>query len=505
MRSRFFNPFKELGIQEDVRLIIYSRETKSFIINKTICFKESIKINFDNNYNLSELRYKYQLKRDNRWVDGEIKYLKVFDIDRNALAIKFSFLNKDFHTVEWSILDNVDEKDIAYVFKNLLLITYDFLLTNPTKDKIQKIRHFLSSFSEDAVLSSNIIAHYHAQTYMIVEYLAESFPLFYNISEEERLEYFIQHTVENYFYKDKEINGVNTGLLVAKGNFYSQFNRSKAYDCYKEALTIGKDYMDMYLEVDAITTYYKDIGIADKNYEVFPLNNSSEYLKSNGLNVVFSADENYFKMFATDWARTCYLFNGLTYSFGLVVTNEVKFHELVNNFSELIKSIADLTECKIATNFNFYWVRCEVINKTQYACARFYLADYIIKNTKNDLYITDIDQLVMGDLETYLQTVAKGDDVQLSILENYFQLIPGRCYMAGNIYLKNSEKSRKFIELMVIYILHGIDEEKSWILDQNATRYAVEHVDVSNVNLNGKRPIHQFKNIKRLFRNGMLN
>src|SRR5699024_4280071 len=112
------------------------------------------------------------------------------------------------------------------------------------------------------------------------------------------------------------------------------------------------------------------------------------------------------------------------------------------------------------------------------------------------IYIMDIDLFVINDLTNYINSISKYD-IALPFSRGLLSFTPWRRILAGNVYLKNNENSKEFLDFTKSYILGHIYEPNSWTLDQNSLSYAYENViekntyiKISNLN-NYKRPLAQ--------------
>ena len=82
------------------------------------------------------------------------------------------------------------------------------------------------------------------------------------------------------------------------------------------------------------------------------------------------------------------------------------------------------------------------------------------------------------------------------MVSNYYKFLPGRSHLAGNIYIRNDEQGKKFADLLTNYVGIGMEEKHSWMLDQNATRYASETVPVEDIKVYGRRVLKQYPDFK---------
>ncbi|WP_201616700.1 hypothetical protein [Psychrobacter immobilis] len=503
MLKKIFNPYKEQKIEEKVRLVIYDIETKSYIREEIIYSRQSLEIILENKYNKAALKYKYQIIGENdRWKDTIHGYSYLFEKLTKQTIKGFNFSPKDIKNI--SLLPQFTEAEINYYFKNLLLIFYNFSLREPSIEKVEQVKRFLDALPYEIISSKNVAAHCYTQVKVMNNFVEAD--LNYNIFADihEIGNDLIHKIEEKYISKNEQIVGYQTGLLVAIGNIYSLFSREKAYKKYQKALSLGYDYIDNFLTIDALSTYYTHIDKQNKSYCIIDDNveTQSDLLEhTEYVNICFSTDIKYFKMFILGWAQASFYYDELIFNFGIVTNNKKEYLHCVESYKEIIVSISNLLESDKPTNYRFFWIQSEIINKTVYACARFYLAYHLIKKYNGDIFITDIDQLVIGNLQKYLLNASTSEfSIYQPIMQRLYMLVPGRSHLAGNVYICNDANGQRYCQVLSDYVGLGLKEKFSWVLDQNATRYASEEFDIGNMFSFGDRVLKQYPELKRTLR-----
>ncbi|WP_296135041.1 hypothetical protein [Psychrobacter sp. B29-1] len=301
----------------------------------------------------------------------------------------------------------------------------------------------------------------------------------------------------------KESLGFRTGYLVAVGNIYSIFDRKNSYKKYQEALSLGSEYIDNFLTIDPLSTYYESVNENNQSYSIIDKNHRGKISECNEyfVNICFSTDIKYFKMFVPNWAQANFFYKSLVFNFGIVTNSEEEYFHCVNSYKNILSSLSVLLETDEPKNYRFFWIKSSITNKTLYACARFYLAYHLIEKYNGDIFISDIDQLVIGDLENYLLNAPSCKfNVYQPIMKGLYKLLPGRSHLAGNIYIRNNFEGQRYCEFLTNYVGMGLQEKFSWILDQNATRCASEHFEIGDIFSFGDRPLKQYPNLKRALR-----
>ncbi|WP_352287349.1 hypothetical protein [Psychrobacter sp. GW64-MNA-CIBAN-0177] len=499
MKKRTFNPYKEIGVEEKVRLVIYDNSSKSFIMKKIIAKLDKIEVIFDEKINISGLKYKYQVfTEENKWIDIK-KYSYITKADIKKLLKDFKFSDSNVKDIPY--LERLNEHQTTYFFQRLLRVYYYFLLSSPSLPKIKRVKLYLNALPITLIQSSNTIAHCYTQITLMTDYAERIVRTESTLISKQSDDKWIVEVIEKYKFDQENLIGFKTGVLVTKGHIASLYDRNEAFDCYQQVLQIGKSFINGFLEIDALSTYYPNIIGINKSYKI--LDNYSEkgsdLINSEHLvNICFSSDVSYFQMFATSWAHASFYLKNLTLNFGIVTNDKNEYEHCIYNYQAIIKTIANLLKTEVPNNYKFFWIKSTVINRTVYACARFYLAKHLINTYSNNIFISDIDQLVVGDFESYLEVFRNGKySVYQPITSGLFSMLSGRSHLAGNIYICNDEKGRLYCELLTDYVGMGLEENYSWILDQNATRYASEHIEVGNLDDYGQRALKQFPDLKR--------
>lgn len=194
-------------------------------------------------------------------------------------------------------------------------------------------------------------------------------------------------------------------------------------------------------------------------------------------------------MYAPLWAATSSFYKDIVFNYLIVTETEEEYLELAKQYRTLLSSSDSLADVSPRSNVRLFWFKnSESLGRTLFACARFYLAKKILDDYPGEVFVCDIDQFVIGDLSKFLTEKSRLDhDIQLAVVENYFALLPGRSHLAGYIYLKNTDASRKFSNDVTDYIANGLGVEYSWMLDQNAVRYASERTEVAHLDMRSQR------------------
>jgi len=455
-------------------------------------------------YNVCNIKHKNQgLNIENWEVTKKTNYPLESKINVGSLLANFNFNDLDKKNIIY--LEYLDERQISLYTRNFLKKYYYFLLTSPDLLKIDKVKSYINTMPLSLVRSNDNIAYCYSIILTITDFIENSIRYNMKFTDGKIFQKWNAEVVTKYNLEQEDVVGLKVGNLVAKGHIASLHDRSTTFSCYRKALKLGEGFIENFLPLDPLSTYYDKINGINETYKIIDydiqeVTNDSLDSKSY-INICFSTDLTYFKKYITNWANANFYFNNLVFNFGIVTNCKDEYDHCVTSYHSIIKSISDLLNIDIPRNFRFYWIKSEIINKTVYACARFYLAKYLVNKYDGDIYISDIDQLVIGDFEKYLEKFKDNKfSVYQPISSGYFSILPGRSHMAGNIYIRNDTKGKKYCEILTNYVGMGLGDKSSWILDQNATRFASELIEVGDLNIYGPRALKQYSSLKKKLR-----
>lgn len=492
-----FDPYAEYGLSEKSRLVIYDLETKSFIYKEIIEYKEVLELDINSKFKKKNLKYKYQIKnQESLWVDTVYGYSNIIKYSVKELLSKLHFKNNK-NVINDSIFLSASEKDLTYCIRHILLDTYN-LLRNSTIDNVNYLQNYLDLFPENLLKESGVIAHYHSLMHTFLFFLENEISGL--IDDVVAADKYLKQSKKEYKYSDYNNIGFKTGFLVAKGNILSAYTRVLAYEAYQEALNLNTYIVDAFLSIEAITTFYLNVTPRINIFEIS--HDQFDTCQNNNLNLCFSADAKYFKMYSLNWLQASLYFDNLNYNYGIVSESEEDFNQLVSYYKELLDSLSSMLGIPKNNNTRFFLIKSKTINNTVYACARYQLAHHLLSNFEGNVYITDIDQFVNADINSYLKSIENNlnHDIYLPIMTGIYKYLPGRSHLAGNIFIRNSSGGKSYTKTLVDYISIGLEERYSWMLDQNATRYASEKYDVGSLHQFGKRALQQYPDLKRVMR-----
>lgn len=386
------------------------------------------------------------------------------------------------------VLEGASAEEITYFMRNILMRGYQKLLLRPDNQLLGVYSQFLSAFKPQLRSYNNEIEYVHQILSVLVAYLkrCESRGTSVEILDEKVIDRLIANYCRSAMIAVEKWSTF-PGLLVAKGHLVNLSSRKVAADCYAKALELGASYLNTFLRVDALTTFFSEVPAGYSPPIV--TRNPNRDTNDTRINLCFSVDPKYFRMYAPLWAATSAFYNDIVFNYLIVTETREEFEKLASEYETILNSCDSLVGVNKRRNVNLYWLENDKsYGRTLFACARFYLAKKVLAESAGGVFVCDIDQFVIGDLSKFLRETAKSkSNIQLALVENYFALLPGRSHLAGYIHLRNSREAQMFIDDVTDYIAEGLGVNFSWMLDQNAVRYASERTTVSHLDMRSVR------------------
>lgn len=467
-------------------LEIYDQATKLLVHTEQLHGSEQISISLNGNKYDNRLKYRFVTAEDETGNNAQEPYKPIAP---GGIAKALKDLQPDSNgKFNLSVLDGVSPSEVTYLMRNVLMNGYHKILLADDQKMVERYERFLKSFDRNLVRTNSEIQYVHQILSVLIYYINRCNSRKTPLSELD--ENTVDRIIANYCRSnglEPESWNLYPGLLVAKGHLINRTNRIVASNCYEDALQIGAEYLNTFLRIDALTTFFSDVPTGFEPNIISHQSNSPD--DSNRTNICFSVDPKYFRMYAPLWAATSSFYKDIVFNYLIVTETEEEYLELAEQYRTLLSSSDSLADVSPRSNVRLFWFKnSESLGRTLFACARFYLAKKILDDYPGEVFVCDIDQFVIGDLSKFLTEKSRLDhDIQLAVVENYFALLPGRSHLAGYIYLKNTDASRKFSNDVTDYIANGLGVEYSWMLDQNAVRYASERTEVAHLDMRSQR------------------
>lgn len=479
------SPPQKMSSLEPVCLEVRDPSLSRIIHKSTTQGAQDVLLELDGNKYDNKLEYRFTPANFNDTVSASVNF---YPIAPGGIAAALNLLDPSANdNFDIDVLIGAAPTEISYFMRNILSRAYHKVLLKPDKQVLKNYSNFLEMIGSELIDKHDEIRYVHQLLWVLTSYINRCMSRGVHI--EKLNESTVDRLITNYcrsFGMESTEADIQPGLLVAKGHLMSLSNREIASKVYLKAREIGLPFLESFLRVDALTTYFSDVTAG---YDPAIIEKTSIYKNDKKINMCFSVDPKYFRMYAPLWASVSAFYPDIIFNYVLVTESENEFDQLSSEYENLVTNCDSLVGLNKGSNVRLFWMEnSKSYGRTLFACARFYLAKKILMESNGDVFVCDIDQFVIGDLSKFLKNVSmKPADVQLAIVENYFALLPGRSHLAGYIYMKNSKASESFISDVTDYIAEGMGVDYSWMLDQNAVRYAAERTPISHLDMRSQR------------------
>lgn len=193
--------------------------------------------------------------------------------------------------------------------------------------------------------------------------------------------------------------------------------------------------------------------------------------------VIYSANPKFLKAYLFRLVYYISLFPEFDYHFHLIASAEdcAKLAELVLESFVFNQKIRQKPTSTAHISFSFSSVPLQVEDETSYfASARYLVAGQIMNITKAPVWVQDVDLFPTADTNKY-QDQLKKHDVTLYVSGFLRGLFPWTRFLAGNVYVNNTQKGKEFLESAAKYLCEWVTVPNSWTVDQNALTYAIDY------------------------------
>lgn len=487
----FINIRDKFNIDGQYRFLLYDCVQKKYVID-LLSEEVGVTLELTELAELDRYKYKIRVKENKKWIDTchgftyfkEKKSVRIGEVLQYLHFESIDVLGGGF------LLNDISERVLASAVRNIVKDGEYFLLKSPNKQKAEKILLYVEKLSNNDFMLNKDIRYMCGFFKTLALLILES-----NCGERKVSEEKIKLIGDD---AKLQLEEYKVGTSVAIGHYYSSFDRDKAYLIYKAVLKLNYSLIDNFLSVDALSTYFDRVPLDVGTRSITPLIEYS--YTQDKYNLCFSSDPTYFRKYMYSWSQYSLYFKDVNFNILLVCKDYEEFTSLVSEYKSFLSEFTKFSGKENRNNIRFYFMKCEGGNKTLFACARFYLAKFLLNLGISDLYISDIDQISKGNIDSYLLSLRNTESsVMLPISGDLFEWVPWRNFLAGNVYIKNNEDGKKFLKLLVDYSNHGLTKPKSWMLDQNALAYASQFVQVTHLHTAGPRIFEQFSPLSKVF------
>jgi len=305
---------------------------------------------------------------------------------------------------------------------------------------------------------------------------------------------YLRNNPDSQFYKtlsnilDTCLNeGTQASFLLAAMLTSMMKSRDEAIPLFEKSCNMKSDFIRKFALDLGAYTYSKPSG-AFESYDgatfVQDSYNNSKFL------ILISLDSNFLRCYGPQLFVLANVLRDYHFHFHVVGKDVIK---LIHQSLELINDIKRFREAdSFNTSFSMQEVPRFVASvKTFYACARYIVAEQVMDYYKKDVYIMDADLYFEDDPSSFFESIGDAS-ISFTITLGVRGIVPWRRFMAGNVYLRNNEETRRFLRHVVYYMNAYLHKEISWMLDQNALTYGYEVSNDVTFGTYKNRPTKQF-------------
>lgn len=487
--SLIFNPWTEHNVDhEEIRLVFYDIENNSFdkmlIMNK----KDGALVLTDEKINNCPWLYKYKYqKKEGTWKDIT-KYFYLKNTDDNEFE-NFILDNIEIKTEElsdfvskWSHQNSVQNKIIGRAVYKFMRNLWTKQHRNSFKNVPILINFVEKNYGFQKSLLGNVLLYLKIYLELIEDFhnLNLSSKPFDELSEILNSNSNIKNVFVNKIKFCEKYSGTLQMANVLCGKLYSLIgDRESAIIAFTKANQFEQDYIQHLNFDQGLYTFIKP----EKN---IMFNNTIKFdgtpKENNNIVFIISLDTKFLRCYGTQLLFYINVLKKYQFHFH-IIGEESEVQSVIQETKELfnlIKKYRNSNSVLVEPNFSTEKIPNNVTDyKTYFASSRYINAQYFLDKYKSDIYIMDADLSITSDPESFINSL-KVFDVAIPFSSGISNVCPWRRLLAGNVFIKNSENGRYFLQLIRDYTLDNIYKPQAWTLDQNALSYAYEEVLSSN-------------------------
>lgn len=441
----------------------------NFIINKNTIKENTI------------YEYSIQIYNVDKFVTATKIYFIIFYKERDCFFIyresPIKIILKNIETL------NIKQDDTIALYKYISKNTTEHFRENLERAYSRFLYKFCASMERREASADNLLK------------LLDNIPTeIKNYSEKSIFVYYFAELAAQIsdVFKNKDKYSTHKELVEAAENKIAQYKDIKSDIAYSYISALIQSLLDrnpLYKICDTIKNNsdkvilsFMDIGLytffdlpsdVEKDrrlftYKTITSGNITEY------GVILSVDIKFFKLYTPVlFSQSPYFSTDITFHIFIIGTEDEAdtCKKLFNSFQDTIFSFTGKR-----TNAFLYHVEqpdCVKERSTLAACSRYMFAGDIL-DLHSSVYIMDADLIIKDNIITYFKNMSKiKEDIVIPGPSCYPVPYPWRRYIANNVYIKSNKKTKRFLDTVFLYCIHGLQLSNSWTLDQNALTYAL--------------------------------
>lgn len=251
--------------------------------------------------------------------------------------------------------------------------------------------------------------------------------------------------------------------------------RAAALKEFRRALSSGPELIrSMHVDVGAFTYGFPEPSAERKQVDISW--HGGDFADGAAVTILYSANVKFLRRYFARIVFYAAAEPGLQLHFH-IVDPETETLEFIKEAKELMKAIHGFSrrQSKLPSlSWSSSRLPEGVGNSiTYYACARYLVAQQVMDKFETDVWIQDVDLFPVSPISDSHDRFTEFD-VIVAATTGVNLLAPWRRYLAGNVFLAQSDGGRQFAASAEDYIWTFLDRHDSWMLDQNALDWAVE-------------------------------
>lgn len=437
-------------------------------------------------------RYKLQSKQDGKWTDIS-KYARIFEASKllSELALMDFSEPVNMPSEEVALAGKFQAGSLHSTLRRIFYDTVDHQLKNPKSETLGAVCEYFEEFSHE--WSTDEHFNYFLTYLQLLREAFENELLAtvnrrHNASDDCLMDLLLAR-----FYDSAAT--ASAGSIAASrcilGQVESLWDRDSAAKHFEVLRQEGHSDLVRFFYWDmGALTYYSSNALDMPALQEMASEISDSIISvsvtptTNEVGVGISMDPAFFRIYA-GWLYF-YAQQLPDVDFNLFIcASDSEAGQLVDDGNQFVAALSNLNRVGTPNNIHVYRIPTPSYvedAKTFYACARFFTFETLLSRYPS-IYLMDADLYLEDNPAAFFRQIK---DVPFAAPETTGAgaLAPWRRHMAGNVCANVDARDSTTIGDLQAYIVHGLHQQGSWMLDQNALTFAAERSASNFVSLN---------------------
>lgn len=436
-------------------------------------------------------RYKMQVQDGNRWVDVT-SYRHVFNAAQLLIALQRANFSQDVPFVDSEVIAAAQSQPTAFhaMLRKVFYNTVDQNMRKPSGQVASVVAYFgrfRQVWSDDAHF--RYFDHY---LQVLSDLFADGLAAVVLSGDKDDVKRLAQViTAAPALTPEAELASHcllgQTLSLTDRPEAATHFQAIRAHD---SARLVQYFYWDL-----GALTYFaeEELNLRELSQEAAQIRASVQPVSvgstGNKLAIGVSMDPNFFRIYSPWLFFYAQQLPAIDFNFFLCASQD-EARNLARDGESFVTGLNTLNRTGAPKNVNYYHMPTPEFvadTRTFYACARFFCVDKLVSRYEN-AYLMDADLYLEDNPTKFFKAV---HDIIFGAprTRSTAALSPWRRYMAGNIAVSRSIANKPLLADLQAYLVHGMRQQGSWMLDQNGLSFAIERNPETFTALNAhKRP-----------------